>query len=85
MPTNNRKTENIIINDVNFKQSLTHYMELDRDSTIFSVPEYRIPLAVKISLSSIVYILLPHTVGKLYKKHWKPLNNPFYYCGGRER
>jgi hypothetical protein len=79
MFTNNRGTENITISDVNFKQSSTHYMELDGDSTIFSVPGYRMPLAVKISFSSIVYMLLPHTVGKLYKRHWKPLNNPFYY------
>jgi hypothetical protein len=79
MPINNRKTENIIINDVNFKQSSTHYMELDRDSTIFSVLKYKMPLAVKISLSSIIYMLFFHTVGKLYKKYWKLLNNPFYY------
>ncbi len=69
MSINNRGIENIIINDVNFKQSSTYYIELDKDSIIFSVFEYKMPLAVKISLSNIIYILLPHTVGKLYKRY----------------
>src|SRR5450755_4725551 len=65
--------------DVNFRQSSTHCMKLDGDLIIFSKPEYRMFFAVEISFSHIVYMRFLYIVGKLYKRHWKLLNNPFYY------
>src|SRR5450755_2082345 len=78
VPTDNRWTD-MPESDVNFRQSSTHCIKLDGDLIIFSRPGYRMPLAVEISFSHIVYMRLPHIVGKLYKRHWRPLNNPFYY------
>jgi hypothetical protein len=69
MLTNNRRTENTTKYGINFRRSSTHYIKLDGDSDTFSMPGYRMSLVVEISLSNIVYMLLPHTVGKLYKRH----------------
>ena len=79
MSINNRRIENTIRYDINFRRSLTHYIKLNRDSNTFFIFKYRISLVIEISLSNIVYILFPHTVGKLYKRYWRLLNNPFYY------
>jgi len=76
---NNRRTENTIKYDINFKRSSIYYIKLDKDSNTFFIFKYRMPLVIEISLFNIVYILLPHTVGKLYKRYWELLNDLFYY------
>src|SRR6266498_124449 len=79
MPINNRRTENTTRYGINFRRSSTHYIKLDGDSNTSFMFGYRMPLVIEISLSNIVYILLPHTVGKLYKRYWGLLSDPFYY------
>jgi hypothetical protein len=69
MPINNRRTENIIKYGINFKRSSTHYIKLNGNSNTFSMLRYKILLVIEISLFNIVYMLLPHTVEKLYKRH----------------